>query len=59
MTHPEDYRVFYWAPDMSFCGFAANNVFQRSGLTNKHKEFEGLPPIQKEAKKSTASVIYD
>ena len=32
MTHPDDYRVFYWAPDMSFCGFASNNIYQKSGL---------------------------
>lgn len=33
MTRPDDYRVFYWAPDMSFCGFAVNRVLKKTGLT--------------------------
>ncbi len=35
MTHPDDYRVFYWAPDMSFCGFAANHIFKKTAAAKR------------------------
>ena len=50
MTHPDDYRVFYWAPDMSFCGFAANHIFKRNSSSKKS---------QKESVMKMPSVIKD
>ena len=37
MKHPNQYREFYWAPDLSFCGFATNNKINRS---NKNLEIK-------------------
>lgn len=50
MTHPDQYRVFYWAPDMSFCGFAANRVF---GGTTTIKKVEPVSQLMNEFKKQT------
>jgi hypothetical protein len=50
MTHPDEYRVFYWAPDMSFCGFAANHIFRTNQKVDTKKEV--VPQLANEFKKS-------
>lgn len=42
MTHPDEYRVFYWAPDMSFCGFAANHIFKKTKAQAKELKMPTL-----------------
>jgi len=52
MTHPDDYRVFYWAPDMSFCGFAANHILRRNSSTKKQQKESPIkmPSVMKESR---------
>ncbi|CDW80018.1 UNKNOWN [Stylonychia lemnae] len=38
IKHPNQYREFYWAPDLSFCGFATNNNINRSNKNLESKQ---------------------
>ena len=57
MTHPDEFRVFYWAPDMSFCGFAANHIFKKNSkksTSNGPKEENAkMPSLFKDVKKNS------
>ena len=58
MTHPDEYRVFYWAPDMSFCGFAANHIFKKSQKSTSKgrapkEEPQKMPSLFKDVKKNS------
>lgn len=44
MTHPDKFRAFYVAPDMSFCGFAPNNVFEKKKVRDSSLK-EGIKSV--------------
>jgi hypothetical protein len=41
LLHPNNYKIFYWAPDYSFCGFATTNKIKQTALRwQKHPKLD-------------------